>query len=124
MPGSRKKATWDVHVEDGVVAISQRGDFDYALTQRVAAEAMAAAHAAHTWWLMFDFFEARVLDYHMVAVEHGNHAVETGLARYRIALVGREGDPMLLFFETVGLNRGVTTKSFATREEAKKWLRG
>ena len=117
-------AAWEIHVEDGVIAISQRGEFDYALSQKVVAEAMAAAHEARTWWLMFDFHEARVIDYHTVAVEHGNHAVETGLARYRIAFVGPHGDPMLLFFETVGLNRGVATKSFATREEAKRWLRG
>lgn len=124
MPGSPREATWDIHVEDGIVAVLQRGDFDYALTQKVAAEAMAAAHAARTWWMMFDFHGARVLDYHAVAVEHGNHAVETGLARYRIALVGRPGDPMLLFFETVGVNRGVSTRSFATHDEAKRWLRG
>ena len=102
----------------------EHGDADYVFTQVVAAEAMRAAAEAGTWWLIFDFMDARVLDYHTVAVEHGNQAVQTGLARYRIALVGRPGDPMLLFFETVGINRGVATKSFATREEAKKWLRG
>jgi len=102
----------------------EHGDADYAFTQEVAAQAMRTANEVGTWWLIFDFLDARVIDYHTVAVEHGNNAVESGLARYRIALVGRSGDPMLLFFETVGLNRGVATKSFATRDEAKRWLRG
>ena len=124
MPGSRPAARYEVHVEDGIVIVVEHGDVDYAFTQVVAAEAMRAAHAAGTWWLLFDFCDARVIDYHTVAVGHGNTAVETGLARYRIALVGRPADPMLVFFETVGLNRGVATKSFATRDEAKRWLRG
>ena len=109
---------------DGVVIAVEHGDADYAFTQVVAAEAMRAAAAAGTWWLIFDFADARVIDYHTVAVGHGDSAMETGLARYRIALVGRPADPMLVFFETVGLNRGVATKSFATRDEAKRWLRG
>lgn len=124
MPATPQKPSFDIRVDEGVVLVVQHGNPNYAFTQEVARQAMQAAIEAGTWWLLFDFADARVIDYHSVAVEHGNRAVETGLARYRIALVGREGDPMLLFFETVGLNRGVATKSFATREDAKRWLRG
>lgn len=104
--------------------VDERGELDLAFTRRVAAEAVQKAHAAGTWWLLFDFTHATARDYHTLAVEHGDHAMETGLARFRIALVGRPGDRMLAFFETVGLNRGVTTKSFTTREDAKRWLGG
>ena len=124
VPATPRKPSFEIRVDEGVVVVVEHGDPDYAFTQKVAQQAMQAAHEAHTWWLLFDFSDARVIDYHTVAVEHGNHAVETGLAKYRIALVGSPGDPMLLFFETVGLNRGVATNSFATRDEAKRWLRG
>ena len=112
-----------MHLEDGIVVAIARGAVDMRRSEEVLARALALGIEAGTLFLLFDLTEARMPDYHAIAVAHGDHVAESGVARFRIALVGRAGDPMLTFFETVGINRGVTTRSFASRSEAKAWLR-
>ena len=121
---SRETPGTEVFLEDGVVVVVEHGAVDMARSEDVLGQAVRMAMEAGTLHLVFDLTDARIPDYHAIAVAHGDQAADTGIARFRIALVGRPGDPMLTFFETVGINRGVTTRSFATRDEAKRWLKG
>ena len=124
MGSSRETPGTEVFVEDGVVVVVERGAVDMARSEIVLGRAMQMGVEAGTSLLLFDLGEARIPDYHSIAVAHGDQAADSGIARFRVALVGRSGDPMLAFFETVGINRGVTTRTFAGREEAKRWLKG
>lgn len=114
----------EVFLEDNVVVVVERGAVDMARSEDVLGRAVRTAMEAGTLNLLFDLTAARIPDYHSIAVAHGDQAADSGITKFRIALVGRAGDPMLAFFETVGINRGVTTRTFAGREEAKRWLKG
>ena len=105
------------------MVVVEAGPVDMRRSEEVLGRAVSLAAGAGTHFLLFDLTEARMPDYHAIAVAHGDHAADSGIARFRIALVGRPGCPMLAFFETVGINRGVTTRSFTSRDEAKRWLK-
>ncbi|HYC35567.1 MAG TPA: hypothetical protein VEC19_04040 [Usitatibacter sp.] len=47
----------------------------------------------------------------------------SGIAAYRVAVLGRPEDPMLPFIEDAAINRGLTARAFVSEPEALAWLR-
>jgi hypothetical protein len=111
-----------VEVRDGIVFVTHHGVIDARDNDETLGHILRTAFEAQSTRLLFDFTDATMPNYHTISVEYGNQAVAIGLARFRIALVGRSGDPMLTFMETVAINRGVSARSFAIREAAIEWL--
>jgi len=111
-----------VDVRDGIVFVKHHGVIDVRENDDTLARILRTASEAQSTRLLFDYTEASMPNYHTISVEYGNRALAIGLARFRIALVGRSGDPMLTFMETVAINRGVAARSFATQAAAVAWL--
>ncbi len=73
--------------------------------------------------ILFDVREAVTGDYRSHTVNIAEVVMRTlPIWRYRIAVVGNAGDPLLQFVETVGANRNIRVASFTELEAARKWL--
>ena len=120
----RKASSITIEVVDGIVVVDHHGVIHQQDTEDTLSRVREIAAAAQTHRLLLDFSDASMPDYHAITVSHGDHALDSGLARYRIALVGRDGDPMVTFMETVGINRGVAARAFSSRTAAMPWLKG
>jgi hypothetical protein len=110
-----------VAIENGVVKATVKGDIEPRRSPHAIDLAMGVASKAHIDRLLFDIRDARYKEYHVMAMRH---AQQSGIHRFRIAVVGNEGDPKLAYFENVARNRGIRLKSFTSPEAASRWLRG
>ena len=112
-----------VSVEDGVVRVALRGEVAPSGSTRAISLAGAAATQAGSKLVLFDITRAHYRSYHALAVEHARHAHETGVMKYRIAILGKPGDVKLSFFENVAINRGIRARSFTAERDALDWLK-
>jgi hypothetical protein len=89
----------------------------HALTTALQAAKENGCHA-----ILFDIRRASDADFHSSVMRHAQAATDLGMGKYRIALVGTPGSPLLKFIEDVSVNRGLPVKCFTDEAEAMKWL--
>ncbi len=114
-----------ITVERGITRVVYRGDVSFNVTTEMIRNVGRVAKENHSSLLLFDIREAGEAPYHANAIKHTELAPSLGVDRgYRMAFLGRDGDPRLEYIETVTINRGFRTKSFTDEAEAIAWLRG
>ena len=113
----------EISIENGLVRATVKGDVEPDSPHAIEI-AMGVAAKAQIYHLLFDIRDARYTDYHAMTMQHARDVATSGISRYRIAVVGHEGDPKLAFFENVANNRGVRLKTFTSTDAAATWLRG
>lgn len=84
--------------------------------------ATSTAMREHTELLLFDITQAEYRDYHAPAIEQARTASRKGIIKFRIAILGRDGDPKLSYFENVAVNRGIRARAFTLEHDAAAWL--
>ncbi len=84
--------------------------------------AMQAAreHGCHN--ILFDIRKANDVDFHASVMQHAKAASDMGITKFRTALVGTPGSPLLKFIEDVSVNRGLPVRCFTDETEAMRWL--
>lgn len=112
-----------VSVKDGVVRVALRGEVAHSGSARALKLAGAAATHAGSKLVILDVTRAHSRSYHAVAMEHARRAHEAGAIQYRIAILGKPGDPKLSFLENVAINRGLRARSFTAEPDAIAWLK-
>lgn len=112
-----------VAVKDGIVHITVRGEVKLAESGSTIALAAQVAADAGSELLLIDITGAHYREYHALAMEHARRARETGMVKFRIAILGHAGDSKLSYFENVAMNRGIRARSFTTRRDALTWLK-
>lgn len=100
---------------DGVVA--ERRSMD------AVASAVEAARKNGCPCILFDIRKANHPDYHASVVRRADAAVATGITKFRIAILGTSGSPLLAFIENVAMNRGLPARCFTEESAAMRWLR-
>ena len=83
----------------------------------------AAATQAGSKLVLFDITRAHSRSYHALAIEHARRARDSGVIKYRIAILGKPGDEKLSYFENVAINRGIRARSFTAERDALAWLK-
>ena len=121
--------SWDVRdpqPADGVVLVTITGPVDGAELQ-AAVQAAIASCIAHDAWLVLTDLTTMVAG-HTVVDLFGLITVISDLGvrgRFREAVVAGS-DPRTLelaqFFETAGVNRGLSIRAFTDRDSARVWL--
>jgi hypothetical protein len=113
----------DATVTEGIVHVSIRGHAGALTGGEAVMKALWHAHRSRSRCLLFDIREALHPERHAQVVQHAANAVKNGIAAYRIAVVGLEGDALLDFIEDVAANRGLRARTFTDLEAARDWLR-
>ena len=72
--------------------------------------------------ILFDIRKASDADFHSSVIRHAQAASDLGMAKFRVALVGTPGSPLLKFIEDVSLNRGLPVRCFTDEPQAMRWL--
>lgn len=111
-----------VSVRDGIVRTVIRGEVGSLGSAHAIDLATSAAMRAHSELLLFDITQAEYRNYHAPAIEQARSASRTGIIKYRIAILGKAGDPKLSYFENVAVNRGIRARAFTLEDDAVEWL--
>ena len=112
-----------VSVEDGVVRVALRGEVAQSASTQAISLAGVTATQAGSKLVLVDITRAHYRAYHAMAVEHTRRAHESGVTKYRIAILGKPGDAKLTYFENVAINRGIRARSFTAERDAIAWLK-
>lgn len=113
----------DARVTEGIVHVTIRGHAGSLTGGEAVMKALWHAHRSRSRCILFDIREAFHPERHAQVVEHAANAVKNGLAGYRIAILGVDGDPLLGFIDDVAANRGLRVKTFTDLDAARDWLR-
>jgi hypothetical protein len=111
-----------VSVRDGIVRTVIKGDVGSLHSAHAMELAASTATKAHTQLLLFDITHAVYRNYHAPAIEQARSASRTGMIKFRIAILGKPGDPRLPYFENVAVNRGIRARAFTLENDAVAWL--
>jgi hypothetical protein len=84
--------------------------------------AMQAAREHGCHGILFDIRKANRPDFHASVIQHAEAAADMGMVKFRVALVGAPGSPLLKFIEDVSVNRGLPVRCFTDEAAAMKWL--
>jgi len=84
--------------------------------------AMQAAQENGCRCILFDIRKASDADFHSSVIRHAEAASNLGIVRFRVALVGTPGSPLLKFIEDVSVNRGLPVRCFTDEAQAMRWL--
>lgn len=114
-----------VSIENGIVRAVVKGEMEATRGARAIALAAGAAAAAKAKsnLLLLDITGAEYRDYHAKAMEHARKASKTGVMKFCIAILGKEGDPKLSYLENVAINRGIRARAFTRESDAIAWLK-
>jgi hypothetical protein len=110
--------------EGAAIRAVYRGKAEYlAITQMLRKVARMASEKQVTR-LLFDLRDADYRHYHVETIRHAEEGPALGISRaFRIAVLGSDSNPMLRYFEDVGVNRGYKVRAFTEEAEAEAWLR-
>jgi hypothetical protein len=86
------------------------------------ATAVAEARKNGCSCILFDIRKANRPDFHAAVIERAEGAAASGITKFRVALVGTPGSPLLAFIEDVAVNRGLQARCFTDEALAMRWL--
>jgi DNA-binding phage protein len=113
-----------IKVELDIVYVEYRGEAQTHLTTEALRKAARIALEKQSTKLLMDVRQAVARGYHVSAIERTEQLPSLGIDQsFRIAFLGRKGDPMLQYIENVAVNRGFHLKAFNDEAEAVAWLR-
>ena len=109
--------------EGELVRVTYRGDVEYEATTEMLRKVAALAAETQSQSLLFDIREANYRDYHLGTIRHAEEGPSLGIDKaFRIAFLGKEGNPMLDYVAAVTTNRGYWTSAFTDEARALAWL--
>jgi hypothetical protein len=109
---------------DGIIHAVYRGRARYDVVTAMLREVARIASSTGTRRVLFDMREADCRNYHIETVQHAQDGRALGFdPAFRIAYLGSPDEPMLSYFENVGVNRGYQVRAFTNADEAEAWLR-
>ena len=111
-----------VSVEGTIVRVVLKGEVTEALSAAAVAQAVQAASKAGSARVLFDIRAATHPGYHASVLKRADEAPASGIARFRVAILGEAGNPMLEFIADVANNRGVMARCFTVGAQAIAWL--
>jgi hypothetical protein len=112
----------DVSVVNGIVRAVIKGEMEPTRGTRAIALAAGVAADAKSNLLLLDITGAEYRDFHAKAMEHAQNASATGVMKFCIAILGKDGDPKLAYLENVAINRGIRARAFTRESDAIAWL--
>ena len=111
-----------VEPEPGLVRVSLQGKTSMMLSIEAVLRAVHAAQKAGVNAILFDIRDTETDEFHSRIVKLAAEAPRMGTSNYRMAILGKEGDPRLAFIEDVGKNRGFKVRAFSDDAAARAWL--
>ena len=113
----------EIVADGGFVRVTLHGEIDWAASERGVAGAVRRAREAGVGSILFDMRDAVHPSYHGLVLRQAANATASGIASFRVAVLGRHDDPMLPFLEDVAVNRGLRARAFYAEAHALDWLR-
>ena len=114
---------YQISLEQGFILVTYRGKAEFGVTDKMLREVGQLAAESKTARVLFDMRESDSSSYHISTIRHAENSSALGIdRRFRIALLGAKGDPMLKYFEDVAVNRGFQVMTFVDEAEAMGWL--
>jgi ABC-type sugar transport system substrate-binding protein len=120
---SVSKVTAEVRVAEGIVRVEVRGVVTEPNGADAIGAAVRAAREAGTTLILFDIRALQHSGYHASVVQRADNAAVSGIAAFRVAILGEVGSPLLGFIETVASNRGLRARCFTEEAGAMRWLK-
>ena len=111
-----------VTVDGPVITVTLRGKTTMMMSIEAVLRAVHNARKSGARGVLFDIRDSTSEDFHTRIIKQADHAPQTGIGAYRIAVLALAEDPRLTFIEDVGVNRGYDVKSFTDPEAARAWL--
>ena len=112
-----------ITVEQGITRVLYRCEVEFNRTTEMLREVGRIALENQSAMLLFDVREAGEGPYHVSAIRHTEQLPALGIERsFRIAFLGRKGDPRLSYVDDVMVNRGFQSHVFTDEAESVAWL--
>ena len=121
--GRASQSTLEAKVVDGIARVEVRG----VVTEPASADAVAAAvrtaRDAGSSLILFDIRSLQHPGYHASVLRRADNAAASGIASFRVAILGEAGSDLLAFIGDVASNRGLRARCFTDEAAALRWLR-
>ncbi len=122
MKPETQQSPYRIDVVGDVLRLEVMGTAPEQGSVRAITTAMQAAREHGCHCILFDIRKAADADFHSSVIRHAEAATDLGMVKFRVALVGVAGSPLLRFIEDVSVNRGLPVRCFTDEAEAMRWL--